>query len=69
MVKWIGGGFFFQNNSGFSYHFSLTPSSKQYMLRSELDIAPQCMFAIIIHSGAMYMTLNTQGGLVNPGLP
>lgn len=56
------------NNSGFSCHSVFTPSSKQYMLWSELDIGLGYIFATVTHLDIMYMILNTQDGLVNLGL-
>lgn len=58
----------FLNNSGFSYHSVFTPSSKQYMLWSELDIGLGYIFATVTHLDIMCMILNTQDGLVNLGL-
>lgn len=59
----------FPNNSGFSYHSFFIPSPKQYMLRSEFDIASDYVFAIVIQSDAMCIALSPQRGLVNIGFP
>lgn len=44
MVKEVGGGVFFPNTSGFSYHSSFTPSSNSLCSCSELDVTLPYVF-------------------------